>query len=54
MEYLKKCGGALKKGGFVIVKENLITDSKGEDVFDELDSSVTRYVRIIVKGGREE
>lgn len=44
MEYLSKCGGVLKEGGFVIVKENLITDSNGDDVFDEVDSSVTRYV----------
>jgi hypothetical protein len=40
VEYFKKCGDALKEGGFVIVKENL---SSGEDdVFDEVDSSVTR------------
>jgi protein N-terminal methyltransferase len=40
--YLGKCGHALKDEGLVIVKENLSTN--GEDVFDELDSSVTRYV----------
>lgn len=40
--YLEKCGRALNEGGLVIVKENLSTG--GEDLFDELDSSVTRYV----------
>ena len=40
--YLGKCGSALKDGGMVIVKENMSTN--GEDVFDELDSSVTRHV----------
>ncbi|KAE8450072.1 hypothetical protein EG329_006853 [Mollisiaceae sp. DMI_Dod_QoI] len=40
VEYLKKCKKALKNGGLVIVKENLSTS--GEDIFDELDSSVTR------------
>jgi protein N-terminal methyltransferase len=40
--YLEKCGKALRQGGLVVVKENLSTS--GEDVFDELDSSVTRYV----------
>jgi hypothetical protein len=38
--YLEKCRKALKDGGLVVVKENLSTN--GEDVFDELDSSVTR------------
>ena len=39
--YLEKCGKALREGGWVVVKENLSTNE--EDVFDELDSSVTRY-----------
>lgn len=38
--YLQKCGRVLKEGGFVVVKENM--SSMGEDVFDEVDSSVTR------------
>jgi protein N-terminal methyltransferase len=42
VEYLKKCGRVLNEGGHVIVKENMSTS--GEDIFDELDSSVTRYV----------
>jgi protein N-terminal methyltransferase len=40
LAYLEKCGRVLKGGGFVVVKENMSTT--GEDVFDELDSSVTR------------
>ncbi len=40
--YLKKCQKVLKTDGLIIVKENMSTS--GEDVFDELDSSVTRYV----------
>ncbi|KAH7321489.1 alpha-N-methyltransferase NTM1 [Rhexocercosporidium sp. MPI-PUGE-AT-0058] len=38
--YLEKCAKALVEGGLVVVKENLSTS--GEDLFDELDSSVTR------------
>lgn len=38
--YLEKCGKALNGDGLVIVKENLSTS--GEDLFDDLDSSVTR------------
>jgi protein N-terminal methyltransferase len=40
--YLEKCQKVLNEDGLIIVKENLSTS--GEDVFDELDSSVTRYV----------
>ena len=40
--YLGKCREVLKKGGWIIVKENM--SSNGEDIFDELDSSVTRSV----------
>jgi hypothetical protein len=40
--YLEKCQKVLKTGGLIVVKENMSTS--GEDVFDELDSSVTRYV----------
>jgi hypothetical protein len=40
--YLEKCQKVLKTNGLIIVKENMSTN--GEDVFDELDSSVTRYV----------
>jgi protein N-terminal methyltransferase len=40
--YLKRCGKALSKGGWIVVKENLSTHTYGEDIFDDLDSSVTR------------
>ena len=40
--YMEKCAKALNEGGLIVVKENLST--AGEDVFDELDSSVTRHV----------
>lgn len=40
--YLLRCGKALSKGGWIVVKENLSTHKYGEDVFDDLDSSVTR------------
>ncbi|KAN0103092.1 Alpha-N-methyltransferase NTM1 [Hyaloscypha variabilis] len=38
--YLKKCQKVLTTEGLIIVKENMCTGD--EDVFDELDSSVTR------------
>jgi len=38
--YLEKCQKVLNEAGLIVVKENLSTS--GEDVFDELDSSVTR------------
>jgi protein N-terminal methyltransferase len=46
--YLKRCGEGLvrssraviHKGGVIVVKENLATE--GDDVYDDLDSSVTR------------
>jgi protein N-terminal methyltransferase len=40
--YLEKCQKVLNGDGLIIVKENLSTS--GADVFDEVDSSVTRYV----------
>lgn len=42
VEYLKKCKSAVVAGGCIVVKENLSTNPNGEDIFDELDSSVTR------------
>ena len=39
---LRRCCEALAEGGWIVVKENLSTDVKGEDLFDDLDSSVTR------------
>lgn len=49
LAYLHKCRRILKEGGFVIVKENMGT--MGEDVFDEVDSSVTRYAPCEVRCG---
>jgi protein N-terminal methyltransferase len=40
--YLEKCVKVLKEGGWIVVKENMSTS--GEDLFDDVDSSVTRYV----------
>lgn len=40
--YLRRCRGALAPDGFIVVKENLARGA--EDLFDEVDSSVTRYV----------
>lgn len=40
VEYLERCKGGLKEGGFVIVKENL--SAMDDDLFDDVDSSVTR------------
>jgi len=38
--YLEKCLKVLKEGGWIVVKENMSTS--GEDIFDEVDSSVMR------------
>ena len=43
VEYLKKCKRVLKIGGWIVIKENMSTN--GEDIFDDVDSSVTRYVQ---------
>jgi protein N-terminal methyltransferase len=40
MEYLEKCGKVLNDGGLIVVKENMSTAK--EDIFDDVDSSVTR------------
>jgi protein N-terminal methyltransferase len=42
LEYVKRCRDALTDTGIMVVKENQSTDIKGEDIFDEEDSSVTR------------
>ena len=42
VQYFKRCGKALSDNGWIVVKENMSTNIAGEDVFDELDSSVTR------------
>ena len=41
--YLQRCAkGICEDGGMIVVKENI--SSAADDVFDELDSSVTRFV----------
>ncbi|KAI4217613.1 MAG: hypothetical protein LQ351_000209 [Letrouitia transgressa] len=42
VEYLKRSKGALVDGGWIVVKENMSTDIGGKDLFDPLDSTVTR------------
>lgn len=40
--YLSRCRQGLQPGGWIVVKENLSTDTEGKDLFDPLDNSVTR------------
>lgn len=40
--YLVRCKGALSESGLIVIKENVSTDADGEDIYDEVDSSVTR------------
>lgn len=40
--FLERCKTALTSDGVIVLKENLCTS--GKDLFDDLDSSVTRYV----------
>jgi len=42
VDYLQRCKKAVTADGWIIVKENMSTNANGEDVFDDLDSSVTR------------
>ena len=42
VSYFGRCGTAVKKDGWIVVKENLSTHKFGEDIFDDMDSSVTR------------
>ena len=42
VSYFQRCGTAVKDGGWIVVKENLSTHRFGEDIFDDVDSSVTR------------
>lgn len=44
--YFQKCSKVLSQDGWIIVKENMSTHA-GNDMFDEVDSSVTRYVQAI-------
>ena len=42
--YFQRCKDGLRKTGeaWIVVKENMSTEFRGRDVFDEEDSSVTR------------
>jgi protein N-terminal methyltransferase len=40
--YVARCRDSLNLSGIMVVKENLSTDPLGNDMYDELDSSVTR------------
>ncbi|KAF4769406.1 hypothetical protein HAV15_008763 [Penicillium sp. str.  len=40
--YIAKCRASLNKSGIMVVKENLSTNPLGQDMYDDLDSSVTR------------
>ena len=42
VQYLVKCKESLRDAGWIVVKENMSTDPEGDDIYDELDSSVTR------------
>jgi protein N-terminal methyltransferase len=44
-EYLVRCRAALTETGIMVVKENMSSDPNGEDMYDDLDSSVTRSDR---------
>ncbi|PLB39778.1 N-terminal protein methyltransferase [Aspergillus candidus] len=41
-ECFVRCKNALTETGMLVIKENNSTDVDGEDIYDELDSSVTR------------
>jgi protein N-terminal methyltransferase len=43
VEYLKRCAKGIREGGVIVVKENI--SNCPNDVYDELDSSVTRSVQ---------
>ncbi|KAL8936347.1 MAG: hypothetical protein Q9211_004230 [Gyalolechia sp. 1 TL-2023] len=55
VQYLGRCMKAVTDGGWIVVKENMSTDPEGKDIFDELDSSVTRtgekFRRLFEKAG---
>jgi protein N-terminal methyltransferase len=40
--HFRRCRAALQSGGWIVVKENMVNDLQCEDIFDEVDSSVTR------------
>ncbi len=40
--YFTRCKDAVAEGGWIVVKENMSTDPHGEDMFDKVDSGMTR------------
>ena len=40
--YLERCKRVIADGGWIVAKENMSTDQNGEDMFDKVDSSITR------------
>jgi len=40
--YLKRCAVGIREGGLIVVKENI--SNCPDDMYDEVDSSVTRFV----------
>jgi protein N-terminal methyltransferase len=42
VELFRRCKGKLTAGGWLVIKENMSTMPGGEDIFDDVDSSVTR------------
>ena len=52
VDYLQRCKRFLSPSGIIVMKENVSTDPHGQDIFDELDSSVIRTdakMRSIIK-----
>jgi protein N-terminal methyltransferase len=53
--YLQRAADALTSNGIMVLKENNSTDLEGKDIYDEVDSSVTRtdetFRRIFKKAG---
>lgn len=42
LDYIVRCREALTESGIMVVRENISTDPSGDDMYDDLDSSVTR------------
>lgn len=42
VDYLARCKAGLSSSGVIVVKENISTSPEEEDIYDEVDSSVTR------------
>ncbi|GAB1743608.1 hypothetical protein NU219Hw_g534t1 [Hortaea werneckii] len=42
VDYLKRLPACLSAGGWIVVKENQSNDPFGQDIYDEVDSSVSR------------